>query len=841
MEKYNGPTEFVHLHNHTIYSTLDGVSTPEQYADQCAKRGYRAMAVTEHGHMGSVPDLYFAFKKKGLKYIPGCFLPSQPILTLNGVKAISDLKSPESAFTHQSDFCHIQNIQIRQYSGPMVRIKAWCVEDQLSTPEHPFLVREVVRREVSRGVWSEDISVGWREAKELRREKYTRTYSTERSKDRSNKRRYRFYLCVPRLPTKSSIQSISLAEYAFKSDSTLNVVDGVIETVTYARHGYRTTKPVRLPAAIQLDDNLLWIIGLWLAEGSEKNGLEFSLCADEMHFYERIADYFAQFDIKTSFNLRNDSYALDVHVYSTFFGRLFRSLFGHGHDQKRLPMTWLSRLGGEQASAILEGLLDGDAKRSPQVSYLKLNNETLIWQVRLLMTKLDVPQYSAITKLPCNNSDSTSYSIHFRESGHFYYDYDADYLYLPIYDIANENYDGEVYNIQVARDNSYFTGVAVHNCEIYFNDYEPERQVLTKPLNQIKVEDPDYHKRLVKNRHLTVLAKNEVGYSNLIKLTTQAYKTGLYYKPRIWFDKLCEFKEGLIILSGCLNGPIAYELRQEEPRYNSKDKRGAADWAKKFKAVFKDDYWMELQMPGVDGDVDVFKRSIELADTYGINIALANDSHYMVKADYELQVIMMAISQGMTVDNPELFFSNASEQYFKTRAELWDRFATAGYHDGIDAAVFEKACDNTIEIAERCENLKVNAEPKTPTFENADDELAKLAITQLCKRKLNKITKRYPVDGRDVTYFEQLQIELERIAEKGFSSYFLITHNIIQYGKEKGWPFSPRGSAGGALICLLLGISTIDPLKWGLSFDRFLSPSRGGFMLDVTMPVDKPK
>jgi len=378
----------------------------------------------------------------------------------------------------------------------------------------------------------------------------------------------------------------------------------------------------------------------------------------------------------------------------------------------------------------------------------------------------------------------------------------------------------------------------IPGCEIYFNDYEPERQKLTKSLKQIKIDDPDYHACLNRNRHLTVLAKNQVGYVNLIKLTTQAYQTGLYYKPRIWFDKLLEYKEGLIVLSGCMNGPVCHELRKEEPRFESKDKRGAIDWVRRFKAAFGDDYKIELQMPGVEGDVQIFKQLVDIADYFKIDTVMTNDTHYLSQKDFELQVVMMAIDQGTTIDSDNLFYSNACEQYFKSRSELYHRFKTAGYDVGIDNALFETACNNTLKIAESCEGLQMDASPKTPSFDNADDELAKLAVTKLVERGLHKVEKRYPVDGREVTYFDQLKIELDRIAEKGFSSYFLITHNLIQYGRRKGWPFSPRGSAGGALICLLLDISVIDPLKWGLSFDRFLSPSRGGFMLDVTMPVE---
>lgn len=382
----------------------------------------------------------------------------------------------------------------------------------------------------------------------------------------------------------------------------------------------------------------------------------------------------------------------------------------------------------------------------------------------------------------------------------------------------------------------------IPGCEIYFNDYELERQAFTGKMKQLKEENPERHQELVRNRHLTILAKNEVGYSNLLKLTTQAYKTGMYYRPRVWFDKLCEFKEGLIILSGCLNGPVCHELRrgcdddEPTPRYESKDKRGAIDWIKRFKKEFGDDYKVELQMPGIPGDEKVFRWLVKIADHFGLELVLANDCHYLNREDFELQTVMMAIDQGTTIDSPDLFHVNSDEQYMKTRAELWARFKNNGYSKGIDDGVFERACDNTLLIAEQCDNLNCDDSPKMPSFEGADDKLCEMVAMKLKERGLNKVKKRYLIDGREVTYVEQARIELDRIISKGYSSYFLITQDLVRYGHDRGWPFSPRGSAGGSIVNYLLGISPINPLPWGLSFDRFLSPSRGGFMLRVQMP-----
>ena len=398
----------------------------------------------------------------------------------------------------------------------------------------------------------------------------------------------------------------------------------------------------------------------------------------------------------------------------------------------------------------------------------------------------------------------------------------------------------------------------IAGCEIYYNDYEPLRQDLTAKGEKLrstewKNNNVELSQRINRNRHLTVLCKNSKGVENLIKLTTQAYKTGLYgagtkQYNRIWFEKLAEHREGLIILSGCLNGPVSHELRTRYIKDKSgniireRDKKerlnAAVDYIRRFKQVFKEDFYIETQMPGVENDESVFRNLVSLADAFKLKVALANDCHYLTRKDFQLQKVMMAIEQETTVDSPDLFHVNSDEQYMKTRAELWSRFKNNGYSSGLDDSVFEMMCDNTLEIADKCEHITFDSSPKIPEITDADNIITKLVARRLKELGLDRINTKFFIDGKEVTYVEQAKIELTRFIEKGFSSYFLITREVINYGKLQGWPFSPRGSAGGSLVCYLLGIHVIDPMKWNLSFDRFLSPSRGGYMLNVTMPKE---
>lgn len=390
----------------------------------------------------------------------------------------------------------------------------------------------------------------------------------------------------------------------------------------------------------------------------------------------------------------------------------------------------------------------------------------------------------------------------------------------------------------------------IYGCELYYCDFERHRQELTTKgitLKEIKEKIPQLHTKMVRNRHLTVLAKNDTGVHNLIKLTSLAYKFGFYYKPRIWLEKLLEFKDGLIVLSGCLNGPMSHELRLDaegvhtgEPYVRSKLERSALDYAKMFKESFGDDFYIELQMPCLPElyDYVAFHELLNIADMLHLRPVLTCDTHYMTRDDFQIQKIMMAIDQKVTVDDPNLFHVNSDEQYFKQRWELWDTFRNNKYSEGVDNRIFEEMCDNTLLVADKCENIKPDLSPKMPYWSTSDgtspnDVLRKIVAQEIKKRNLHLSKDKFVIDGNEVTYLDQAKIELDRIIHKGFASYFLTTRDLIQYGRSRGYPFGSRGSAAGSLICYLLGISNVNPCVWDLSFDRFLSAARGGYMLDI--------
>lgn len=407
----------------------------------------------------------------------------------------------------------------------------------------------------------------------------------------------------------------------------------------------------------------------------------------------------------------------------------------------------------------------------------------------------------------------------------------------------------------------------ISGCEIYFNDFEPEfkswqAQAATDKITDIELNElkeftkigairagaPEIYSRFVRNRHLTILAKNEIGYSNLIAIQNKAWETGFYYKPRVSYDLLKEHKDGLIIISGCLNGPLCHELRLDtaltptsktirnrlygtskmDKNCYAPPKLIALEWLKQFKEDFGDDFYLEIQMPGegIPNGRRAFQMIAEIGRRMNQKIVLTNDCHYTNREDFKIQMIMMAVAQDKKIDDPTLFHVNSDEQFFKTRAQMRKTFLDNKYDDYATIEEFEKYCDNTLEVAGKCSWFSPNLDPKLPEVDNADRELVKATYDALCDRGF----------ADDPVYVDRMKLELQRFIEKKFSSYFLIMADIVNQSRSLGAPVGPaRGSAGGSLVCYLLGIHEMDPIVWDLSFDRFLSPSRGGNMLATTM------
>jgi len=319
----------------------------------------------------------------------------------------------------------------------------------------------------------------------------------------------------------------------------------------------------------------------------------------------------------------------------------------------------------------------------------------------------------------------------------------------------------------------------------------------------------------VTSYHLILLCENMVGFRNLSYLTSAGYKEGFYRRPRIDKELLEKHKEGLIVLSACLQGEVAYLCG----RNKIDEARAAASW---YKETFPGSYYIELQENTLPEQAIANRRMMDLARELDIPLVATNDCHYLNKEDARAHEILLCIQTGKTMSDPNRMHFTADEFYVKTPQEM-----EAAFHYA------PEALSNTVKIAERCHlefDFKTYHFPAytPPEGQTLDEQLAAEAVEGLHER-LKGIRIKYPdlTDEQVKGYWERLQIELDCIKQMGFPGYFLIVADFINWAKDHGIPVGPgRGSAAGSLVAFSIRITDIDPMPYNLLFERFLNPER---------------
>lgn len=314
--------------------------------------------------------------------------------------------------------------------------------------------------------------------------------------------------------------------------------------------------------------------------------------------------------------------------------------------------------------------------------------------------------------------------------------------------------------------------------------------------------------------HLVLLAKNDIGYRNLIKLTTYGHTEGFYYKPRIDTDVLAEHSEGLVALSACAGGVV-----------NAHILNGDHDTAKKaaifYKELFDDDFYLELQDHKLPVDGPILEYVPKLARELGIKMVATNDCHYIrqehaVPHNVLLHIRDVTASTAGTIDVNNLRYG-APEMYFKTAEEMAQVFGK-----------YEGALEHSLEIAEKC-NFDFDNKLHMPEFPIPTESKATTLDEYLEELTMKGLDRRYSQLTRDIT--DRAEFELNVIKTMGFPGYFLIVQDFIAAARNMGVSVGPgRGSAAGSLVAYALGITNVDPLKYNLLFERFLNPDR------VSMP-----
>ena len=321
--------------------------------------------------------------------------------------------------------------------------------------------------------------------------------------------------------------------------------------------------------------------------------------------------------------------------------------------------------------------------------------------------------------------------------------------------------------------------------------------------------------------HFTLLCETQEGYRNLVRLVTTASLEGFYYKPRIDKDLLARHSKGLIALSGCLKGDIPEALAAD--RFDD-----ARRLAYEYLDIFgRDNFFLEIQNHHVDLDSKVVPLTVRLSAETGIPLVATNDAHYLQKSDHRAQDILTCINSGSSWNDTKRIRFLTEEFYLKSRDEMMAVFGE-----------LEDALDRTWHIAERCRVRMEKVKDSFPRFdvppEHTTDTYFEYVTRQGWERRRARL-EQLAAQGRlrhaIPEYEERLEREIRLIQQMKFSGYFLIVWDFIRYARSRGIPVGPgRGSAAGSLVGYCLGITDIDPLQYGLLFERFLNPER------VTMP-----
>ncbi|MCX7598297.1 MAG: DNA polymerase III subunit alpha, partial [Armatimonadetes bacterium] len=306
-------------------------------------------------------------------------------------------------------------------------------------------------------------------------------------------------------------------------------------------------------------------------------------------------------------------------------------------------------------------------------------------------------------------------------------------------------------------------------------------------------------------RHLVLLAENIVGYRNLIKIVTAAHLEGFWYKAKADFELLDRHREGLIVLTACKQGRIAECILQG-------DDEGATSYLGRLMDIFgRDNVYLELMNHGLEGQEEILQGKVQLAARMGLGTVATNDVHYVSREDADAHDVLLCIQTQASLSDPNRLRFESPEFYLKSRQEMQEVLGAA-----------PEAIDASGEIADRCNVELQLGKLMLPHFGVPEGYDLDSYLREQCEKAL---PVRYPNSGPEVR--QRMEYELQVIRDVGYSGYFLIVADFIREAKQRGMLVGPgRGSAAGSIVSYLLGISEIDPLRYGLLFERMLNPER---------------
>ena len=371
----------------------------------------------------------------------------------------------------------------------------------------------------------------------------------------------------------------------------------------------------------------------------------------------------------------------------------------------------------------------------------------------------------------------------------------------------------------------------IFGCELYIQPLQPYVEYGQSTSDVVKDWEPELKKKLRKSNHLLAIAKNQIGYQNLVQLTSWAWLHGFYFRPRINHEQLEKHKDGIIFTSGCINGEIGWAWTQ-------KGDDAACEVLELYMKMFPKDFYLEIMMLDFKPQRPYDRFLIKAADKYNLPMVLTNDCHYCAREDSHYQRLMLMVEKKSTIDSvnqaiaegkeDELFELQDTNLWLKSEEELNQKWEE-DFFDIIDYEVFKEAKRNAVKICEMAKGVQLDRTIKLPEIPEENLRLREYIEEGFKKRGLPETPE----------YRGKLEEEYELVCEKKFASYFLIEKMMVDAARDNvkrilGWgepwmALGPgRGSGPGFLINYCLGITNIDPIKHELLSSRFLSPARGG-------------
>ncbi len=327
------------------------------------------------------------------------------------------------------------------------------------------------------------------------------------------------------------------------------------------------------------------------------------------------------------------------------------------------------------------------------------------------------------------------------------------------------------------------------------------------------IEDLPNQKR-VKRYHQITLAKNKQGYKNLVKLTTISHLKGFKVRPCIDKYHLEKYHEGLIVTSACLGGEVPQAILQDrmDVAYET------AEW---YQRVFGDDYYIEIQDHGSQEDRIVNVKLVQIAQDLGLKIIATNDSHYISCYDVEAHDALLCIQTGKLITEEKRLRYSGTE-YLKSPEEMRLLF-----RDHLSPDIIEQAIVNTLEVADKIEDYQILGSPRIPSYPVPEGYTAETYMAKVARDGLADRLSCDDYEAVDSDYRERLEYEIQIMHQMGFPAYFLVVWDYIKFARDNNIPVGPgRGSAAGSLVAYAMGITNIDPVHYGLLFERFLNPER---------------